>query len=65
MRAHRPTPELAQHLEQLYERFPFDRSFADDPISTIRPLATDRRRGEVAGIVGALSLIHISEPTRP
>ncbi len=53
MRAHRPTPELAQHLEQLYERFPFDRSFADDPISTIRPLATDRRRGEVAGIVGA------------
>ena len=40
-------------MEQLYERFPFDRSFADDPISSIRPLATDRRRGEVAGIVGA------------
>jgi len=53
MRAHRPTPELARHLEQLYERFPFDRSFADDPISAIRPLATDRRRGEVAGILGA------------
>ncbi len=53
MRAHHPTPELAQHLEQLYERFPFDRSFADDPISAIRPLATDRRRAEVAGILGA------------
>lgn len=53
MRSHRPTPELPQHLEQLYERFPFERSFADDPISAIRPLATDRRRGEVAAIVGA------------
>ena len=53
MRSHRPTPELPQHLQQLYERFPFDRSFADDPISAIRPLATDRRRGEVAGILGA------------
>ncbi len=53
MRAHRPTTELPRHLEQLYERFPFDRSFADDPISSIRPLATDRRRGEVAAIVGA------------
>jgi uncharacterized protein (TIGR02757 family) len=53
MRAHRPTPELPAHLEQLYQRFPFDRSLADDPISTIRPLARDRRRAEVAGIVGA------------
>jgi|HubBroStandDraft_1064217.scaffolds.fasta_scaffold01209_2 uncharacterized protein (TIGR02757 family) len=53
MRSHRPTPELPQHLDQLYERFPFDRSFADDPISAIRPLATDRRRAEVAGILGA------------
>ncbi len=53
MRPHRPTPELGDHLEQLYRRFPFDRSFADDPISAIRPLATDRRRGEVAAIVGA------------
>ncbi|MGA9840117.1 MAG: DUF2400 family protein [Thermoplasmata archaeon] len=53
MRAHRPTAELPQHLEELYERFPFDRSFADDPISTIRPLATDRRRAEVAGVLGA------------
>jgi uncharacterized protein (TIGR02757 family) len=53
MVAHRPTPELPIHLEQLYARFPFDRSFADDPISTIRPLATDPRRGEVAAILGA------------
>jgi uncharacterized protein (TIGR02757 family) len=53
MRAHRPTPELGEHLEQLYRRFPFDRSFADDPISAIRPLATDRRRGEIAAIIGA------------
>ncbi len=53
MRAHRPTPELGEHLEALYERFPFDRSFADDPMSVIRSLATDRRRGEVAAILGA------------
>lgn len=53
MRPHRPTPELPQHLEQLYGRFPFERSFADDPISAIRPLATDARRGEVAAILGA------------
>jgi uncharacterized protein (TIGR02757 family) len=53
MHSHRPTPELPRHLEQLYARFPFDRSFADDPISAIRPLATDPRRGEIAAIVGA------------
>jgi uncharacterized protein (TIGR02757 family) len=53
MRVHRPTPELPEHLEELYRRFPFDRSFADDPISTIRLLATDRRRAEIAGILGA------------
>ena len=53
MRVHRPTPELPRHLEQLYARFPFDRSLADDPIAPIRSLATDARRGEVAGILGA------------
>ena len=53
MRIHRPTPDLPRHLDQLYARFAFDRSFADDPISAIRPLATDRRRGEVAAILGA------------
>ncbi len=53
MRTHRPTPALPAHLEQLYARFPFDRSVADDPISAVRPLATDRRRAEVAGIFAA------------
>ena len=40
-------------MEQLYARFPFERSFADDPISSVRALATDARRGEVAAILGA------------
>jgi uncharacterized protein (TIGR02757 family) len=53
MRAHRPTGELPSHLEQLYAHFSFERSLADDPISSIRPLATDRRRAEVAAILGA------------
>lgn len=52
-RLHRPTPELPKHLTQLYDRFPFDRSIADDPILPIRELATDRRHAEVAGIFGA------------
>ncbi len=50
MPSHRPTPEFPRHLEELYARFPFDRSVADDPISSVRPLAWDRRRAEVAGI---------------
>jgi uncharacterized protein (TIGR02757 family) len=53
MRPYRPTPELPQHLEQLYGRFPFDRSLAEDPMASIRALATDPRRGEVAAILGA------------
>jgi uncharacterized protein (TIGR02757 family) len=51
--AHRPTPELPRHLEALYARFPFDRSWDDDPISVIRPLAGTVRRAEVAGLFGA------------
>jgi len=50
VRSHRPTPEFPKHLEALYARFPFDRSLADDPISVVRPLATDPRRAEVAGV---------------
>ena len=50
MRAHRPTSEFPRHLEELYARFPFDRSLADDPISEVRPLARDLRRAEVAGV---------------
>lgn len=53
MAGHRPTLELPRHLEALYARFPFDRSFADDPIASVRALATNRRRGELAGILAA------------
>lgn len=49
----RPTPDLPRHLEELYARFPFDRSWADDPISSIRPLALSRRSAEIAAIFGA------------
>jgi uncharacterized protein (TIGR02757 family) len=47
---HRPTGEFPRHLEALYARFPFDRSYDDDPISTVRPLVRDRRTAEVAGV---------------
>jgi uncharacterized protein (TIGR02757 family) len=47
---HRPSPGFPQHLEALYARFPFDRSYDDDPISRVRPLAWDLRRAEVAGV---------------
>ncbi len=53
MRAHRPTPEFPHHLALLYARFPFERSLADDPISVLRPLGRDRRRAEIAGVVGS------------
>jgi len=53
VRSHRPTPEFPRHLETLYARFPFERSLADDPISEVRPLAWDRRRAEVAGLLGS------------
>jgi uncharacterized protein (TIGR02757 family) len=53
VRVHRPTPEFPRHLEELYARFPFDRSLADDPISEVRPLAWDGKRAEVAGVLAA------------
>jgi uncharacterized protein (TIGR02757 family) len=53
MRAHRPTPELPAHLEELYRRFPLERSLAHDPLGLVRPLATDRWHAEVAGIFAA------------
>jgi uncharacterized protein (TIGR02757 family) len=53
VRAHRPTAAFPQHLRTLYEQFAFDRSLADDPISTIRPLAVDLQRAEIAAIFGA------------
>jgi uncharacterized protein (TIGR02757 family) len=53
VRAHHPTPEFPHHLEALYAHFPFERSLADDPISEVRPLAWDRRRAEVAGLLAS------------
>lgn len=53
VRAYRPTAEFPHHLEELYARFPFDRSLADDPVSEVRPLAWDRQRAEVAGVFAA------------
>jgi uncharacterized protein (TIGR02757 family) len=54
---HRPTPELPQHLEALYRAFPFDRSLADDPISVVRPFATNPRSAEVAAVFAAVLAI--------
>ncbi len=53
MRVHRPSDEFPQHLRELYARFRFDRSLADDPIASVRPLAWDPLRAEIAGIFGA------------
>jgi len=50
VRAHHPSAEFPSHLEELYARFPFDRSLADDPISEVRPLAWDPQRAEIAGV---------------
>jgi len=50
---HRPTPELPRHLEALYRGFAFERSLADDPISSIRPLVHNVRSAEVLGILAA------------
>lgn len=52
-RPHVPTPEFPRHLDRLYDRFPVDRSLADDPLSCVRPLATDARAAEVAGLFAA------------
>jgi uncharacterized protein (TIGR02757 family) len=40
-------------LAQLYDRFPFDRSLAQDPIECVRPFAADPRAVEIAGIYAA------------
>jgi uncharacterized protein (TIGR02757 family) len=52
-RARGPSPEFPAHLDRLYSAFPFDRSLADDPLSCVRPYATDPRAGEIAGILAA------------
>lgn len=48
-----PRPGFPDHLRTLYDRFPFDRSLAEDPLSCVRPYAADRRAAEIAGIVAA------------
>ena len=50
---HHSTPEFPAHLEALYQQFPFERSLAQDPLSCIRPLASDPVSAEVAGIFAA------------
>jgi uncharacterized protein (TIGR02757 family) len=50
---HLPTPEFPAHLEALYQQFPFERSLAQDPLSCVRPLASDPVAAEVAGIFAA------------
>ena len=52
-RVHRPTAALGQHLTQLYDRFPFDRSLAQDPLECVRPYLADPRAAEIAGIFAA------------
>jgi uncharacterized protein (TIGR02757 family) len=56
-RPHRPTPQLPEHLRALYERFPFERSLADDPLSLVRPHADDARAAEIAGLFAAVLAI--------
>jgi uncharacterized protein (TIGR02757 family) len=40
-------------LEELYRRFPFERSLAQDPLSCVRPYAKDSRSAEIAGLLAA------------
>jgi uncharacterized protein (TIGR02757 family) len=50
VRPRRPAAELSAHLRALYDRFPFDRSLAEDPLSSVRPFAGDPRAAEIAGV---------------
>ncbi|MGA7922917.1 MAG: DUF2400 family protein [Thermoplasmata archaeon] len=52
-RPHRPTPELPAHMAELYRRFPFDRSLAQDPLSCVRPYRDEPAAAEVAGLFAA------------
>jgi len=49
-RPHRPTPEFPEHLRDLARKFPLERSLAQDPLSCVRPFASDRRAAEIAGV---------------
>jgi uncharacterized protein (TIGR02757 family) len=52
-RSHHPSDGFPEHLNLLYERFPFDRSLLQDPLSCVRPFAGDRQAAEIAGIYAA------------
>ncbi|HEV2428450.1 MAG TPA: DUF2400 family protein, partial [Thermoplasmata archaeon] len=49
-RPHRPTEGFPSHLRALAERFPYERSLAEDPLSCVRPYRRDPRAAEIAGI---------------
>jgi uncharacterized protein (TIGR02757 family) len=49
-RPHRPTPEFPQHLRALADRFPVERSLAQDPLSCVRPFSAEPRAAEIAGV---------------
>jgi uncharacterized protein (TIGR02757 family) len=51
--AHRPTPELPEHLRALYDRFPFARSIPEDPVSCLQAFRSDPKAAEVGGIFAA------------
>lgn len=53
VRGHRPSPELGAHLRALYDRFPFDRSLAEDPLSCVRPHAADPVNAETVAVFAA------------
>lgn len=52
-RTHRPSPELPEHLRALYDRFPFERSLAEDPLSCVRPYRDDPLAAETIGLFAA------------
>jgi uncharacterized protein (TIGR02757 family) len=51
--AHRPTPELPEHLRALYDGFPFARSVPEDPVSCLQAFRSDPKAAEVGGIFAA------------
>ena len=44
-------------MTELYERFPFDRSLAHDPLSLVRPFRDDRKAAEIAGVFASVLAI--------
>ena len=48
-----PSPRLARDLERLAQRFPYDRSLPDDPLSLVQPFAAHPRSAEIVGVFAA------------